>query len=221
MSKQEQSRPVHGPGPRGRGPAMCGKKVPLDKTTAKRLIKYFRPYWGRIALVLFFVILSAAVSVASALFLKTLVDEYIGPLAKNPTEELFAALLTALMGMAVIYGVGLVSGFLQSFIMAKVSQGILKTIRDDMFNHMQTLPVKYFDTHSFGEVMSHYTNDTDTIRQLVSQTIPQTISSVFTIISVVFSMLYNSVWLTLLSVLLLLLSTGVIGKNTDISSSKC
>ena len=212
MSKQQAPRPMPGPPGRGPGPGMRGKKVPLDKVTAKRLIKYFKPYSGRIALVLFFVILSAAVSVASALFLKTLVDEYIGPLAKNPTEELFAALFTALMGMTVIYGIGLLTGFLQSFLMAKVSQGILKTIRDDMFNHMQTLPVKYFDTHSFGEVMGHYTNDTDTIRMLISQTIPQTLSSVFTIISVVFSMLYNSVWLTLLSVLLLLLSTGVIGK---------
>ncbi len=211
MSKQEQSRPVHAPGP-GRGPGMRGKKVPMDKVTAKRLLKYFKPYTGRMILVILFIIFSSVASVASALFQKTLIDDYVSPLAKNPTEELFGALLVAIGGMVVIYLLGILAGLFYNIMMAKVSQGILKTIRDDMFNHMQSLPVKYFDTHSFGEVMSRYTNDTDTIRQLVSQTIPQTVSSLFMIISVVFSMLYTSVWLTLLSVLVLLLSTGIIGK---------
>ena len=210
MSKQENSRPVHGP--HGRGPGMRGKKVPLDKVTAKRLLKYFKPYRLRIFFVILFIILSSVASVASALFQKTLIDDYIGPLAKNPAEELFAALLVAIGGMVVIYLIGILAGLFYNLMMAKVSQGILKTIRTDMFNHMQSLPVKYFDTHSFGEIMSRYTNDTDTIRQLVSQTIPQTISSLFMILSVVFSMLYTSVWLTLLSVAVLMLSTGIIGK---------
>ena len=210
MSKQENSRPVHGPN--GRGPGMRGKKVPLDKVTAKRLLKYFKPYRLRIFFVILFIILSSVASVASALFQKTLIDDYIGPLAKNPAEELFAALLVAIGGMVVIYLIGILAGLFYNLMMAKVSQGILKTIRTDMFNHMQSLPVKYFDTHSFGEIMSRYTNDTDTIRQLVSQTIPQTISSLFMILSVVFSMLYTSVWLTLLSVAVLMLSTGIIGK---------
>ena len=210
MSKQESSRPIHhGP---GRGPGMRGKKVPMDKATAKRLFKYFKPYRFRLIFVILFIILSSVASVASALFQKTLIDDYVGPLAKNPAEELFAALLVAIGGMVVIYLIGILSGLLYNLMMAKVSQGILKTIRDDMFNHMQTLPVKYFDTNSFGEVMSRYTNDTDTIRQLVSQTIPQTISSLFMIISVVFSMLYSSFWLTLLSAAILMLSTGIIGK---------
>ena len=210
MSKQESSRPIHhGP---GRGPGMRGKKVPMDKATAKRLFKYFKPYRFRLIFVILFIILSSVASVASALFQKTLIDDYVGPLAKNPAEELFAALLVAIGGMVVIYLIGILSGLLYNLMMAKVSQGILKTIRDDMFNHMQTLPVKYFDTNSFGEVMSRYTNDTDTIRQLVSQTIPQTISSLFMIISVVFSMLYSSFWLTLLSAVILMLSTGIIGK---------
>lgn len=211
MSKQENSRPLRGPGP-GRGPGMRGKKVPLDKTTAKRLLTYFKPYKVRIFFVILFIILSSVASVASALFQKTLIDDYIGPLAKNPADELFAALLVAIGGMVAIYLIGILAGLFYNLMMAKVSQGILKTIRDDMFNHMQSLPVKYFDTHSFGEIMSRYTNDTDTIRQLVSQTIPQTISSLFMILSVVFSMLYTSVWLTILSVLVLLLSTGIIGK---------
>ena len=210
MSKQENSRPVHGP--HGRGPGMRGKKVPLDKVTAKRLLKYFKPYRLRIFFVILFIILSSVASVASALFQKTLIDDYIGPLAKNPAEELFAALLVAIGGMVGIYLIGILAGLFYNLMMAKVSQGILKTIRTDMFNHMQSLPVKYFDTHSFGEIMSRYTNDTDTIRQLVSQTIPQTISSLFMILSVVFSMLYTSVWLTLLSVAVLMLSTGIIGK---------
>lgn len=210
MSKQDSSRPIqHGP---GRGPAMRGKKVPMDKETAKRLFRYFKPYRIRLIFVILLIILSSVASVASALFQKTLIDDYVGPLAKNPAEELFAALLVAIGGMVLIYLIGILSGFLYNLMMAKVSQGILKTIRDDMFNHMQTLPVKYFDTNSFGEVMSRYTNDTDTIRQLVSQTIPQTISSLFMIISVVFSMLYSSFWLTLLSAVILMLSTGIIGK---------
>lgn len=207
MSRQE-SRPMHGPGGRG---AYRGK-VSLDKTTARRMLGYFRPYTGRIIVVGLCVLISAAASVASAMFLQPLIDKYIAPLISGESAELYSQLFGAIMTMACIYAAGVVSGLMYNLIMATVSQGILKKIRDDMFDHMQTLPIKYFDTHSYGDVMSYYTNDTDTIRQLISQTIPQTISSLFTVIAVFCAMLYTSVWLTLISIGVLLLSTGVVGK---------
>ena len=119
----------------------------------------------------------------SSLFLQQPIDDYIAPLLLE-SAPVFTGLLFALGQMAVIYLIGAFASLLYNRIMAVVSQGTLKSIRDDMFAHMQTLPIKYFDTHTHGDITSHYTNDTDTLRQMISQSIPQTISSVFSVVAV-------------------------------------
>ncbi|MEG1999885.1 MAG: ABC transporter ATP-binding protein [Evtepia sp.] len=184
--------------------AATGKKQKLDKDTVKRLLHYFSAYKFRTILVAICILLSAAASVASSLFLQTLIDDYIAPLLLEATP-VFGPLLHLILVMSVIYLVGVFAAFLYTRIMAVVAQGILRKIRDDMFAHMQSLPIQYFDTHSYGDIMSHYTNDTDTLRQMISQSLPQTFSSLVTIITVFCAMLSISVWLTLFVVVFVVL----------------
>ena len=168
----------------------------LDARTLKRLLSYLRPYRGKFIAVLFCILLTALTSVASSLFLQVLIDDYIAPLLLE-ASPVFTGLLKIILLMAVIYLIGVVSSLLYNRLMAVISQGILKTIRDDMFEHMQALPIRYFDTHTHGDVMSYYTNDTDTLRQMLSQSIPQIFSSIITILSVFCAMVSVSIWLTL------------------------
>jgi ATP-binding cassette subfamily B protein len=193
-----QSAPMRGPGARqARAAAFAGKRPPVDKASAKRLFSYiFRDYKPQFFLVLVCIIISAVAGVFGSLFIQQLIDTYIEPLllTKNPD---FAPLLHAIMIMAVIYLVGIVSTLLYNVTMVSISQGVLKKIRDEMFAKMQKLPIRYFDTHTHGDIMSHYTNDTDTLRQMLSQSIPQMFSSLITVIAVFCAMLYLSVWLTL------------------------
>lgn len=188
-----------------------GKK--LDFKTLWRLLSYMKPYRLHLVLVFIFIAASAFASVMSALFLQTLIDDYITPLLLQAVPD-FGGLFTALMKMAAIYLVGALTAMLYNRMMAVVSQGTLKKIRDDMFSHMQTLPVRFFDTHTHGDVMSYYTNDTDTLRQMISQSIPQTLSSVITILSVFISMLTLSVWLTIFVLLFVGVMFLVVGKIT-------
>ncbi len=139
-----------------------------------------------------------------ACFLKSLIDDYITPLL-GAASPVFTALAYALAGMAVIYLCGVLSTLIYTRLMVTVSQGVLRHIRQQMFGHMQSLPIRYFDTHSHGDVMSHYTNDTDALRQMLSQSIPQLISSVTTIVVTFISMLSISLWMSLLVVVLLAL----------------
>lgn len=173
------------------------------KNTGKailRLVKYMVAHYKfRFALVILCILISAAANVAGALFIQILVDDYITPLV-GMADPVFWGLLKAILIMGGIYVVGVVSTYLYNRLMIVVAQGVLKQIRDDMFNHMQELPIKYFDTHSHGDIMSCYTNDTDTLRQVISQSIPQLISSVVTIIAVVIAMLLTSMYLTLVAV---------------------
>ncbi len=168
----------------------------LDARTLKRLLSYLRPYRGKFIAVLFCILLTALTSVASSLFLQVLIDDYIAPLLLE-ASPVFTGLLKIILLMAGIYLIGVVSSLLYNRLMAVISQGILKTIRDDMFEHMQALPIRYFDTHTHGDVMSYYTNDTDTLRQMLSQSIPQIFSSIITILSVFCAMVSVSIWLTL------------------------
>ena len=121
--------------------------------------------------------MSAVTGVAGSLFLKTVIDDYIEPLLLE-SAPVFTGLFNAIMMMGAIYLLGILSTFIYTRVMAVVSQKVLKQIRDEMFEHMQRLPIKYFDTHSHGDVMSIYTNDTDTLRQMISQSIPQVFSSI-------------------------------------------
>ena len=130
------------------------------------------------------------------MFLKSLIDDYISPLLLQ-ASPVFTGLLHALMSMAVIYLIGIATTFIYNWLMVGISQGVLKKVRDEMFAHMQKLPIRYFDTHTHGDLMSHFTNDTDTLQQMLSQSVPQMFSSAMTIISVFIGMLVTNVWLTL------------------------
>ncbi|MBQ8074250.1 MAG: ABC transporter ATP-binding protein [Clostridia bacterium] len=177
-----------------------GPRQPIHKETVVRLMKYVAPFWPRLLLVLGCIIVNAIATASAATFLGRIIDGYIAPLLLEANPD-FSGLLTAILQMAALYVLAILAVFVQARIMAVVSHSVLRTIRDQMFAHMQTLPIKYFDTHTHGEVMSFYTNDTDTLRQMVSQTLPQTISSAITLLVVFISMLNCSVWLTLIMIL--------------------
>lgn len=191
-------------------------KQQLDMKTLKRLMSYLKDYKKRFLFVLVCIALNAGAMVASSLFLQILIDNYITPLLASASPE-FAPLFRAMRVLAGIYLIGILASLFYSRTMAVISQGILKEIRDEMFSHMQTLPIKYFDTHSHGDVMSHYTNDTDTLRQMISQSVPQLFSSVITIVAVFFAMLSISFWLTLFVVAMIFIImrvvAGIAGKS--------
>ena len=174
-----------------------GKRMKFRKKTFTRILKYLFTYKYSLLTVAVCIIINSLCTVAGAMFLRRLIDDYILPLigVKNPD---FGPMTAAVMTMGAIYLAGIAANFTFNRIMVRVGQGVLKKIRDEMFAHMQTLPIRYFDTNTFGDVMSHYTNDTDTLRQLISQTIPQTFSSLITVMSSLVAMLITSVWLTLI-----------------------
>ena len=205
---QGQTRQM--PPPRGNFRGIPKQKV--KKGTVKRLLReIMRGNILRLAVVVVCIIITAGSSVASSLFLKPLINDYILPLVKEHTGN-FQPLFGALCVMAGIYLAGVIAVYIQNRVMAVVAQGVLKKIRNDMFSHMQTLPVRYFDTHTHGDIMSHYTNDTDTLRQMISQTVPQTISSFVTVVSVFVSMVATSWHLTVFVILFIAFMFFVTGK---------
>lgn len=170
----------------------------------------------RLVVVLVAILISAAASVGASVFLESLIDDYIKPLLLQDVP-VFTGLIHALMGMAVLYLAGLLATYLYNRIMVTVSQRTLKGIRDTLFSHMQALPIRYFDTHPHGDIMSVYTNDVDTLRQMISQSIPQAMSSVITILAVFFSMLVMSWQLTivvLVCVAVMLVMVRVIARRS-------
>lgn len=187
------------PGPR-QNAAVHGK-IKIDRNagkTIKRLLKYISEgYKMRFAFAMLCIVITALVSVASAMFLQTLIDDYIAPLLLSDAP-VFDDLWKAIMTMGGIYLVGVIASMIYNVTMVGISHGILRTVRNQMFSHMQTLPIKYFDTHSHGNLMSHYTNDTDSMRQMLSQSVPQVFSSIITIISVLVAMVFLSIPLTVL-----------------------
>ena len=194
------------------------RKTPFRSTTIRRLLRYIVGHArGLFALSCLCVLLSTAANVSGAMFMQVLVDQYIAPLllADHPV---FTGLARVLGAMAAVYLVGALCTLLYSRLMVRVSQGCLKAIRDDMFDHMQTLPIGYFDTHTHGDVMSHYTNDTDTLRQFISQALPQLFSCAITILASFCVMVYYSWLLSLLVVavtaLVVVLTKKVGGTST-------
>jgi len=164
--------------------------------TVKRMLSYITgKYKLRFTFVLVCILLSTLAGVAGSMFLRVLIDDYITPLAaaENPA---FGGLLKAVLTMAGIYLVGIISTYVFNRNMVVIAQGILKQIRDEMFAHMQSLPIRYFDTHTHGDIMSRYTNDTDTLRQMFAQSLPQMFASVITIVAVFCAMLATSLYLT-------------------------
>ena len=164
--------------------------------TIKRILSYMKKYKFRFIFVLICILLSAVANVAGSMFIGTLIDDYITPLLGS-TNPVFTGLLKAICVMGIVYLVGILATLFYNRTMVSIAQGVLKKIRDDMFTHMQKLPIKYFDTHTHGDIMSYYTNDTDTLRQMMAQSIPQIFSSAVTIISVVVAMFISNVYLAI------------------------
>lgn len=184
-------------GPGRHGQMAGGKRSKNPKKTLARLLRYFKGgYAVQFTVVLVCILFSAVANVAGSMFLRVLIDDYIAPLLLQ-ASPVFTGLIHAISLMALVYLVGIVSTFLYNRIMVSISQGILKQVRDEMFERMQKLPIRYFDTHTHGDLMSHFTNDTDTLQQMLSQSVPQMFSSLMTIIAVFIAMLVTNVWLTL------------------------
>ena len=202
-------RPGGPGGPRGM------RKGPKAKNPMKTLKRIFaiivKGYPIQCVLVIIGIVVGVLANVYGSLFLQSLIDDYITPLVGSSAPD-FTPLLKALATMAVIYLVGVVSNYLYNRLMIHISEGSLKKVRDGLFDHMETLTIPYFDTHTHGDLMSIYTNDTDTLRQMISQSIPQLLSSAITIVSVFASMVYLSPILTLMIIAMVFVMTNVIKK---------
>ena len=184
----------------GRPPRGMKPNVENPGKIFKRLLKYvFRDYGGKFAIVFAMIIISVLATVQGTMFTRNLIDDYITPFLLNTDTPNFTPLAKAIAKVACFYGLGVLAGFIQNKTMIYITQGFMRNLRDDMFSHMEKLPIKYFDTHSHGDIMSMYTNDVDTLRQLVSQTLPMLVNSAFTIISVLISMIVLSVPLTIVT----------------------
>ena len=191
-----------------------GRKAKNPKQTISRLLSYLRPYWAILVVVILCILFSAIAQAVSSSSLGRLVDDYVTPMLKGEDVNLIGFLLL----MACIYLVGIICSFLYNFLMVKVGQGTQKKIRDAMFTHMQRLPIRYFDSHPVGDVMSRYTSDIDTLRQMISMSIPQCISSASTLIVVFVTMLITSPILTgilILTVTCILLVTTLVVKKSS------
>ena len=198
-----QVKEVKGPGgPRGMGPK---PKVENPGKLLKRIMdEVFRHYLPHCILVLVCIVVSALANVQASLFLKTLMDDYIVPMTQQQDPD-FAPLAAALLRVGIIYVIGILAAWLNARIMVNVTQGTLRNLRTQLFTHMESLPIKYFDQHPHGDIMSVYTNDVDTLRQMLSQSIPQLVSSAITIVSVFFSMCMLSWQLTIVTMLMVAL----------------
>ncbi|HZK41901.1 MAG TPA: ABC transporter ATP-binding protein [Clostridia bacterium] len=184
--------------------------------TIKRLLSYMTEYRFQLILVAFCILLSAAVSASTSLFLQILIDRYILPLI-GQTNPLLTDLVRVIFLMGVIYVVGILATLFYNRTMVVIAQGTLKKIRDKMFAHMQTLPIHYFDSHSHGDLMSRYTNDIDTLRQAISQSLPQMLSSLVSVLASFAAMLYLSVgmaaFVAVYALLLLKVVKALVGRS--------
>ncbi|WP_408644808.1 ABC transporter ATP-binding protein [[Clostridium] fimetarium] len=180
--------------------------------TIKRLLSYIgKSYKLYFAIVIVCILFSAIAGVIGSLFLRVVIDDYITPLLTQDSP-VFTELMRIVLMMAAIYLLGVISTLFYNRMMVTIAQGILKEIRDEMFAHMQKLPIKYFDTNSHGDIMSHYTNDTDTLRQMLTQSLPQVFSSVVTIVAVFAAMVATSIYLTIVVVFCVVIMYIVSGK---------
>lgn len=193
-------------------------KKRFDGKTVKRLMRYIVLHnKGIFAISVICILISTLADVGGSIFMQVLVDEYIAPLLTQ-TNPIFTGLVRFLCIMGAMYAVGVISTLIYSKLMVYVSQRSLKSIRDDMFNHMQSLPIRYFDTHSHGDIMSHYTNDTDTLRQFISQALPQVFASAVTVIASFCIMVYYSWLLSLVvitvTIVILIVTAKISGGST-------
>lgn len=210
MAEERQAKVVKGP--MGRPPrGVKGPKIENPGKIFTRLIKYVGKHYAvHMIIVAACIVISVLANVQGTLFIQTLIDDYIKPLLGMDTPD-FGGLLRAISRVAVFYGIGVLCTYLQSRIMIDVTQGTMKRLRDDMFAHMEKLPIKYFDTHVHGDIMSLYTNDIDTLRQMISQSMPQMFNSAITVVSVFVSMIILNIPLTVLTLVMvgvMMLSAG-------------
>ena len=197
----------------------AGVKVKNPMKTLKRLIGLImKKYKFHMIFVFIFILLSVFANVQGTLFIQTLIDDYINPMIGQPNPD-FTPLLIAIARVAVFYLLGAAATFAYSKIMVYVTQGTMRDLRCDIFSHMESLPIKYFDTHKHGDIMSVYTNDVDTLRQMISQSLVQIFSSVITIVSVLASMIVLSIPLTLLTLFMIFVMLFVV-KNLAGKSGK-
>nr|WP_308669162.1 ABC transporter ATP-binding protein [uncultured Agathobacter sp.] len=204
------------PGPRGpRGPKPKIKNP--GKLFARLMGFIFRKYLPACIIVVICIFVSVLANVQGTMFTKNLIDDYIVPLLKTKTPD-YGPLLAAMGRVAVFYGIGVISTFAYSKIMIYVSQGTIKDLRVELFSHMQDLPIRYFDSHAHGDIMSIYTNDIDTLRQLISQSLPQILNSAITVVSVFVSMVILNIPLTVLTIVMVIVTTVVTKKFAGFSS---
>lgn len=190
------------PGPMNKGPRGMKPQVKNPGKLLARLMNYvFRDYKIHCILVFIFIFLGVIANVQGTMFTKNLIDDYITPFLLTDSPD-FTPLARAIAKVAVFYAVGIASTYAYNRIMVTVTQGTLRNMRNELFAHMQKLPIKYFDTHAHGDIMSVYTNDIDTLRQMISQSIPQIINSAFTIVSVFVSMVILNIPLTVVTLIM-------------------
>ena len=204
------------PGPRGpRGPKPKIKNP--GKLFARLMGFIFKKYLPACIIVVICIFVSVLANVQGTMFTKNLIDDYIVPLLKTGNPD-YGPLLAAMGRVAVFYGIGVISTFAYSKIMIYVSQGTIKNLRVELFSHMQDLPIQYFDSHAHGDIMSIYTNDIDTLRQLISQSLPQILNSAITVVSVFVSMVILNIPLTVLTIVMVIVTTVVTKKFAGFSS---
>ena len=204
------------PGPRGpRGPKPKIKNP--GKLFARLMGFIFKKYLPACIIVVICIFVSVLANVQGTMFTKNLIDDYIVPLLKTGSPD-YGPLLAAMGKVAVFYGIGVISTFAYSKIMIYVSQGTIKNLRVELFSHMQDLPIRYFDSHAHGDIMSIYTNDIDTLRQLISQSLPQILNSAITVVSVFVSMVILNIPLTVLTIVMVIVTTVVTKKFAGFSS---
>lgn len=204
------------PGPRGpQGPKPKIKNP--GKLFARLMGFIFKKYLPACIIVVICIFVSVLANVQGTMFTKNLIDDYIVPLLKTGTPD-YGPLLAAMGRVAIFYGIGVISTFAYSKIMIYVSQGTIKNLRVELFSHMQDLPIRYFDSHAHGDIMSIYTNDIDTLRQLISQSLPQILNSAITVVSVFVSMVILNIPLTVLTIVIVIVTTVVTKKFAGFSS---
>lgn len=204
--------------PGSRGPRGPKPKIKNPGKLFARLMGFiFKKYLPACIIVVICIFVSVLANVQGTMFTKNLIDDYIVPLLKTGNPD-YGPLLAAMGRVTVFYGIGVISTFAYSKIMIYVSQGTIKNLRVELFSHMQDLPIRYFDSHAHGDIMSIYTNDIDTLRQLISQSLPQILNSVITVVSVFVSMVILNIPLTVLTIVMVIVTTVVTKKFAGFSS---
>ena len=206
------------PGPMGGRPPRGAKPTVANPGKVfKRIIGFVaKNYLLQCIVVLVCIVLTVFSTIQGTMFMKTLIDQYIMPLMQQTVPD-YTELLHAIIRVACFYAVGVIAAYVNTRMMVYVTQGTMRSLRDELFVHMESLPIKYFDTHAHGDIMSIYTNDVDTLRQMISQSIPQLINSSITIIGVLASMIILNIPLTLLTLVLVGLMLVVTKKATGMS----